>query len=132
MTRTVREHPLTTRIAATLLVGQAVLIEAAMIAIVVEGADASVLAGALMVIGITTFSIVVLYGLATWRLLSGSRGGRIFCTIVSAGSFIVWLPQVGLAPKCIALLAVMTIVVTWLPRTSAQSSVSLTSVKTPR
>ena len=126
-----REYPLTTTIAATLLVAQALLIEA-MLVMFITTAETSMLGGAIMVGVMFTVCTLVLYGLAVWRLLAGTLGGRVFCTIVSAGAFVLWLPQAGWTPKLIAVLALVAIVVSWLPRTSAQSSVRLRAARTPR
>jgi len=129
--RTTRQCPLTTKIAATLLGAQALLIEA-MLVMFVTTAEMAMLGGAIMVGIMFTVCTLVLYGLAVWRLLAGALGGRVFCTIVSAGAFVLWLPQAGWTPKLTAVIALVAIVVSWLPRTSAQSSVGLRSVTTPR
>lgn len=111
------------RLAVYLLFAQAGLIVAGVVVLTIElsnDADANVAVAARLTV-IASLVPIVLHGLTAWAVLSGSLRGRVFATLLSAASYLIWFPQyvlwfppTGWLSLAISVLATTTCALVWL------------------
>lgn len=76
--------------------------------------DGEGLDGVLVFIWVTASLIpFALNGMTAWAILFGSLRARVWATLLSAATFLFWLPSGGWVGVAIAVVAVATIVVVW-------------------
>lgn len=103
------------RLAVVLLSAQSVFISVAFALLSANVArDGEGLDGVLVFIWVTASLIpFALNGMTAWAILFGSLRARVWATLLSAATFLFWLPSGGWVGVAIAVVAVATIVVVW-------------------
>lgn len=103
------------RLSVALLGAQAVFISVAFALLTANVArDGEVLVGVLGFTWVTASLIpFALNGMTAWAILFGSSRARVWATLLSAATFLFWLPSGGWVGVAIAMVAVATIVVVW-------------------